>query len=195
MIALPNVDVVLSLDRVAGSEEPGGRIASYRCINQVDEVAAAHSLCPGPPGSDRLYCGLARGEVRLFNLSRPGTQSQVTWLHTVRARQGSIIKSISAAGPAYSALCPCAGPVWRRAGGPGWDHQLPGRLPRSSGLGGWQLRPHRWRVQRGGGAAVCSAGPAGEDRQEADWDCRHQARQLKERVMSTAADWRLCRAE
>ena len=80
MNAKPDVDVVCSLDLLTGSGEPASRIASYRCINQVDEVAAAHSLCPGPPGSDRLYCGLARGEIRLFNLSRPGTQSQVTWL-------------------------------------------------------------------------------------------------------------------
>lgn len=47
--------------------------ATYKCINQLDELSAAHSVALAEDG-ETLYCGL-RGEVRVFATSRPGRES------------------------------------------------------------------------------------------------------------------------
>jgi WD40 repeat protein len=49
--------------------------ATYKCINQLDELSHAFSVAMAGDG-ETLYCGL-RGEVRQFCVERPGRESTV----------------------------------------------------------------------------------------------------------------------
>ena len=48
--------------------------ATYKCINQLDELSHAFSVVLDSRG-EMLYCGL-KGEVRVFEVSRPGRESR-----------------------------------------------------------------------------------------------------------------------
>ncbi len=52
--------------------------ATYKCINQLDELSHAFSVVMAADG-ERLDCGL-RGEVREFCVERPGRESTVLGL-------------------------------------------------------------------------------------------------------------------
>ena len=75
---------------------------SYKCINRLDELSHAFSLATDQPVTS-LYCGLV-GEVRVFDVSRPGREC---WSHVTKGEggQGGIISCLatSPALPVYAA--------------------------------------------------------------------------------------------
>ena len=54
----------------------GDLMTSYKCINHLDELTHAFSLCATPDGGQFL-AGL-KNQVRTFDLERPGRSCQVT---------------------------------------------------------------------------------------------------------------------
>jgi len=74
--------------------------ATYKCINQLDELSHAFSVALSQDGQ-RLFCGL-KGEVREFLVDRPGRESIQHKL-----KQGGIISTIALhpALPVYAAGC------------------------------------------------------------------------------------------
>ena len=56
---------------------------SYKCINHLDELTHSYCVATDSPVSS-LYCGL-RGEVRVFDVSRPGRES---WAHSTKEESG-----------------------------------------------------------------------------------------------------------
>jgi len=57
--------------------------ATYKCINQLDELSHAYSVTTDDPVTS-VYCGLV-GEVRVFDVSRPGRES---WSHRLVSSKG-----------------------------------------------------------------------------------------------------------
>jgi len=78
--------------------------STYKCINQLDELSHAFSVSLDKSCS-KLFCGL-KGEVRVFDVSRPGRCSTS---HVTRgdAVQGGIISclAVSEVVPVYAAGC------------------------------------------------------------------------------------------
>ena len=75
---------------------------TYKCINHLDELSHAFSVTTDQSGSS-LYCGLV-GEVKVFDVSRPGRES---WSQLTRGEggQGGIISCLDTSPtlPVYAA--------------------------------------------------------------------------------------------
>jgi len=72
-------------------EEDGGVsiAATYKCINALDELSHAFSVAVAQDG-ESIFCGL-KGEIRQFDVARPGRES---WTHELPGQTG-IISSIA----------------------------------------------------------------------------------------------------
>ena len=83
-------------------EQPG-IAATYKCINQLDELSHAYSVTLSEDGLE-LFCGL-KGEVRRFDIQRPGRESDTHLLAAVG--QGGIVSclDLNPAVPVYAAGC------------------------------------------------------------------------------------------
>lgn len=78
--------------------------STYKCINQLDELSHAFSVALDRTSST-LYCGL-KGEVRVFDVSRPG---RVSTCHVTRGKKGQngIVSCLAVSDvlPVYAAGC------------------------------------------------------------------------------------------
>jgi len=63
--------------------------ATYKCINALDELSHAFSVAVSQDG-ESIFCGL-KGEIRQFDVARPGRES---WTHELQGQAG-IISSIA----------------------------------------------------------------------------------------------------
>jgi len=63
--------------------------ATYKCINALDELSHAFSVAVSQDG-ESIFCGL-KGEIRQFDIARPGRES---WTHELPGQAG-IISSIA----------------------------------------------------------------------------------------------------
>jgi len=76
--------------------------STYKCINQLDELSHAFSVALDTEATT-LYCGI-KGEVRVFDVNRPGRFSTV---HLTKSGQRGIISclAVSEVLPVYAAGC------------------------------------------------------------------------------------------
>lgn len=64
-------------------------VGTYKCINALDELSHAFSVAMSQDG-ESIFCGL-KGEIRQFDVARPGRES---WTHALQD-QGGIVSSIA----------------------------------------------------------------------------------------------------
>lgn len=78
--------------------------STYKCINQLDELSHAFSVALDKTATT-LYCGL-KGEVRVFDVSRPGRHS-TSHMAKGKSGQSGIISclAVSEVLPVYAAGC------------------------------------------------------------------------------------------
>ena len=88
---------------LGGQGEQPGIAATYKCINQLDELSHAYSVTVSEDGLE-LYCGL-KGEVRRFDIQRPGRESDTHLL--AAGGQGGIVSclDLNPTVPVYAAGC------------------------------------------------------------------------------------------
>lgn len=78
--------------------------STYKCINQLDELSHAFSVALDKATST-LYCGL-KGEVRVFDVNRPGRFSRTHVTKSDRGQSGIISSlAVSEVLPVYAAGC------------------------------------------------------------------------------------------
>jgi len=78
--------------------------STYKCINQLDELSHAFSVALDK-ATNSLYCGL-KGEVRVFDVNRPGRFSRTHITKSDRGQSGIIsCLAVSEVLPVYAAGC------------------------------------------------------------------------------------------